>query len=87
VKQVWICPVCLEQALDLLLLPGGLYHRHLMLDGIAKAKAAGKYTGRKPSIDAAKVRRLRATLGPAAIAKKLGIARSSVYRLLDGRTR
>jgi DNA invertase Pin-like site-specific DNA recombinase len=53
-----------------------------MLDGIAKAKAAGKYTGRKPSIDAAKVRRLRAELGPAAIAKKLGIARSSVYRAL-----
>ena len=51
VKQVWICRVCHEQALGLLLLPGGLYHRQLMLDGIAKAKAAGKYKGRKPSID------------------------------------
>ena len=81
-KQVWICPVCLEQALDLLLLPGGLYHRHLMLDGIAKAKAAGKYKGRPVSIDATQIRQLRIELGPAAIAKKLGIARSSVYRAL-----
>ena len=51
-------------------------------EGIAKAKAAGKYKGRPVSIDAAQVKRLRATLGPAAIAKRLGIARSSVYRAL-----
>jgi len=43
--------------------------------GIAKAKAA-------ISTDAAQIRQLRAELGPAAIAKKLGIARSSVYRVL-----
>jgi hypothetical protein len=47
-----------------------------------KAKAAGKYKGRPVSIDATQIRQLRATLGPAAIAKKLGIARSSVYRVL-----
>ena len=47
-------------------------------EGIAKAKAAGKYKGRPVSIDAAQIRQLRAELGPAAIAKKLGIARSSV---------
>ena len=47
-----------------------------------KAKAAGKYKGRRPSIDRTQVRQLRAELGHAAIAKKLGIARSSVYRLL-----
>ena len=47
-----------------------------------KAKAAGKYKGRPVSIEAAQIRELRATLGPAAIAKKLGIARSSVYRVL-----
>jgi DNA invertase Pin-like site-specific DNA recombinase len=53
------------------------------LEGIAKAKAEGVYTGRKPSIDAAEVRRLRANgMGPAAIAKTLGIGRASVYRLL-----
>jgi hypothetical protein len=87
VKQVWICRVCHEQALGLVLLPGGLYHRQLMLDGIAKAKAAGKYKGRPPSIDAAKVRRLSATMRPTEIARRLGVARSSIYRLLGGRTR
>jgi hypothetical protein len=34
------------------------------------------------SIDTAQISQLRAELGPAAIAKKLGIARSSVYRAL-----
>jgi DNA invertase Pin-like site-specific DNA recombinase len=52
-------------------------------EGIAKAKAEGAYKGRKPSIDAAKVKALAATMGPAAIAKQLGIARSSVYRMLE----
>jgi DNA invertase Pin-like site-specific DNA recombinase len=62
------------------------WEREIMLErqreGIAKAKAAGKYKGRPVSIDAAQVKQLRATLGPAAIAKRLGIARSSVYRVL-----
>ena len=62
--------------------------RKIMLErqreGIAKAKAAGKYKGRPISIDAAQIRRLRAELGPAAIAKKLGIARSSVYQVSFG---
>ena len=63
------------------------FEREMMLErqreGIAKAKAAGKYKGRPVSIDAAQVRQLSAELGrPAAIAKRLGIARSSVYRLL-----
>jgi hypothetical protein len=44
-------------------------------EGIAKAKAEGKYKGRPASIDAAEIRRL--------IAKHLGIARSSVYRMLE----
>jgi transposase len=38
--------------------------------------------GRPVSIDAAQIKQLRAELGPAAIAKRLGIARSSVYRAL-----
>ena len=50
-------------------------------EGIPKAKAAGKYKGRPVSIEAAQIRQLRAE--PAAIAKKLGIARSSVYRVLE----
>ena len=62
------------------------WEREIMLErqreGIAKAKAAGKYKGRPVSLDAAQIRQLRAELGPAAIAKNLGIARSSVYRVL-----
>jgi DNA invertase Pin-like site-specific DNA recombinase len=51
-------------------------------EGIAKAKVAGKYKGRPVSIDAAEIKRLLDELGPAAIAKRLGIARGSVYRVL-----
>jgi DNA invertase Pin-like site-specific DNA recombinase len=61
------------------------WEREIMLErqreGIAKAKAAGKYKGRPVSIDAAQIKRMSAEMGPAAIAKRLGIARSSVYRL------
>jgi DNA invertase Pin-like site-specific DNA recombinase len=60
--------------------------REIMLErqreGIARAKAVGKYKGPRSSIDVARIRQLRATLGSAAIAKRLGIARSSVYRAL-----
>jgi DNA invertase Pin-like site-specific DNA recombinase len=63
-----------------------LGEREIMLErqreGIAKPKAEGRYKGRPPSIDAAEIRRLSAELSPAAIAKRLGIARSSVYRLM-----
>jgi DNA invertase Pin-like site-specific DNA recombinase len=58
------------------------------LEGIAKAKAEGVYKGRKPSIDADEVRRLKAEgLGGSEIAKKLGIGRASVYRVLDGESK
>jgi DNA invertase Pin-like site-specific DNA recombinase len=51
-------------------------------DGIAKAKAQGKYRGRPASIDAAQIAILAEQgLGPSSIAKKLGIGRASVYRL------
>ena len=55
------------------------------LEGIAAAKLKGVYTGRKPSIDTARVRQL-ASAGTAAsaIAKELNISRASVYRLLEG---
>src|SRR3954471_2952475 len=58
--------------------------RERQLEGIAAAKARGAYKGRKPSIDPAEVQRLRfeENLGPAAIARRLGIGRASVYRLL-----
>lgn len=55
------------------------------LEGIAKAKAEGVYKGRKPSIDAAEVRRLHGRgMGATAIAKAMGIGRASVYRVLEG---
>ncbi|MGB0057492.1 MAG: helix-turn-helix domain-containing protein [Methyloceanibacter sp.] len=54
-------------------------------EGIAKAKAEGKYRGRKPTarVKADKVRELRdAGVRPAEIARQVGISRTSVYRVL-----
>lgn len=57
--------------------------RERQMEGIQKAKAAGRYRGRKRQIDADKVRQLReAGHGPAEIAKQLGITRQSVYNAL-----
>jgi DNA invertase Pin-like site-specific DNA recombinase len=58
--------------------------RERQLEGIAQAKAKGIYKGRKPSIDAAEIRRLRheEKLGATTIARRLGIGRASVYRAL-----
>ena len=60
--------------------------RERQLEGIAAAKARGVYAGkgRKPKIDPAAIRQLRTgeKLGPAAIARRLGIGRASVYRAL-----
>jgi len=57
--------------------------RERQLEGVAAAKARGVYKGRPPSIKPAAVAELKvAGLGPAAIAKKLGIGRASVYRAL-----
>ncbi len=61
------------------------WEREIMLErqreGIAKAKAAGKYKGRPPSVDRAKIKELLTQMGPAAVAKRMGIARSTVYKL------
>ena len=65
------------------------WERSIMLErqreGIAKAKADGKYKGRKATIDAAAVAQLLSQgVGPAEIARRLDVARSSVYRLMPG---
>jgi DNA invertase Pin-like site-specific DNA recombinase len=57
--------------------------RERQLEGIAKAKAAGVYKGRPPSIEAARVRELKSQgMRPVDIAKALKIGRASVYRVL-----
>ena len=65
------------------------FEREMMLErqreGIAKAKDEGKYKGRAPTARAmaSEVHQLTADgLGPAEIARQLGIGRSSVYRIL-----
>ena len=53
------------------------------MEGIAKAKEEGRYTGRKSTIDADKVKQLNKDgMGATAIAKELKIGRASVYRML-----
>jgi DNA invertase Pin-like site-specific DNA recombinase len=59
--------------------------RERQLEGIAKAKADGVYKGRPATIDVSKVRELRGQgVGGSEIAKRLGISRASVYRVLEG---
>lgn len=59
--------------------------RERQMEGIARAKVAGVYKGRKPSVDGPRVRQLNAAgLGAAAIARELNIGRASVYRVLKG---
>jgi DNA invertase Pin-like site-specific DNA recombinase len=56
------------------------------LEGIAKAKAEGKYKGRAPTVRARadEIIALKSSgLGAAAIARQLKIGRTSVYRVLD----
>jgi DNA invertase Pin-like site-specific DNA recombinase len=71
---------------------GGIaeFERGIMLErqreGIAKAKAEGRYRGRKPTAQAKaeEAKTLQAQgLGATEIAKRLGIGRASVYRVLS----
>ena len=66
------------------------FERELMLErqreGIAKAKAEGKYKGRAPTARAKSDAVLdlhRDGVGPVEIVRRLGIGRSSIYRILD----
>jgi DNA invertase Pin-like site-specific DNA recombinase len=57
--------------------------RERQLEGIAAAKAKGVYKGRRPSIKPEAVAALKAEgLGASEIAKRLGVGRASVYRVL-----
>jgi DNA invertase Pin-like site-specific DNA recombinase len=57
--------------------------RERQMEGIAKAKAAGVYKGRKPRIDPVRAKELEAEgKGPTEIARALKCGRASVYRLL-----
>jgi DNA invertase Pin-like site-specific DNA recombinase len=65
------------------------FEREIMLErqreGIAKAKAAGKYKGRVPTAQAKanEVLKLKEDgLGASEIARRVGIGRASVYRIL-----
>lgn len=91
----------LDQALDtgtpsgrmMLTILGSIaqFEREIMLErqreGIAKAKAEGKYKGRKPTAQAKAGEVVQLVkvegLSAAVVAKRLGIGRSSVYRILD----
>ena len=54
------------------------------MEGIAKAKAAGKFKGRPVSIDKNRILELKASgLSATQIAKEMGISRVSVYRGLS----
>jgi DNA invertase Pin-like site-specific DNA recombinase len=89
----------LEQAIDTSTPTGRLmfnmlgaiaqFERELMLErqreGVAKAKAEGKYRGRAPTAraKASEVRRLHSeSVGATEIAKRLRISKASVYRVL-----
>lgn len=57
--------------------------RERQMEGIAKAKEAGVYKGRPPSIKPDQIAALQAEgLGATEIANRLGIGRASVYRLI-----
>ena len=65
------------------------FEREMMLErqreGVAKAKAAGKYKGRKPIADAIRqevVRLAGEGMTKAAIASQLKIGEATVYRIL-----
>jgi DNA invertase Pin-like site-specific DNA recombinase len=70
------------------------FEREMMLErqreGIAKAKADGKYKGRKPTARAKAqdaLRLFREGMKIAHVAKELGISRGSVYRALESAER
>jgi DNA invertase Pin-like site-specific DNA recombinase len=69
------------------------FEREIMLErqreGIAKAKAEGKYKGRAPTAKAKSdevLTLLKDGMGATEVARKLRIGRASVYRILEAAT-
>lgn len=65
------------------------WEREIMLErqreGIAKARAEGKFKGRQPTIKPERVKALAAEgKNPTQISREMGIHRSTVYKLLSG---
>jgi len=67
------------------------FEREIMLErqreGVARAKAEGKYRGRAPTARAKSrdvIAKFKADQRPSDIAKSVGIGRASVYRILNG---
>lgn len=59
--------------------------RERQMEGIAKAKAEGRYRGRPVTVDRAAIRQLHGEgVRPIYIARRLGVARSTVYEALKG---
>lgn len=57
--------------------------RERQMEGIAKAKAEGRYKGRPATIDPDEVKALHQNgMGASAIAREMSIGRASVYRAL-----
>jgi DNA invertase Pin-like site-specific DNA recombinase len=60
--------------------------RERQLEGIAKAKQAGKYTGRKSTMQAAQVQAIRdraaAGANKSALAREFGVTRQTIYNIL-----
>jgi DNA invertase Pin-like site-specific DNA recombinase len=60
--------------------------RERQLEGIAKAKQAGKYRGRQSTMTAAQVQTIReraaAGCNKAALAREFGVTRQTIYNLL-----
>lgn len=60
--------------------------RERQMEGIAKAKAAGVYKGRKATVDTAEIKRLHDEgMGATEIARTLKLGRTTVYRALGGK--
>ena len=63
--------------------------RERQKEGIAIAKAAGKYKGRKPLADASLAERAREMLqtvrSKSEVAKALGVSRTTLYKALGGK--